>query len=204
MRRRSPRVGRLRRRTCSRTASRCFRHEPKAKLSRLREAARHRSRAPVSGERRLARLHFKPRSRVVSNSVDELMTIFGNLSRGLNRMSGGPRGQTLCARIGERWPECLFCRLLSRIVEPNHCAIELARWHGRGTHAAARLPYEWPRPQATPYGSSWRTDRISYAHVDLDLGNSSSGTAVPQLLQAPGRSLRSAEAIANVRPRENR
>ena len=69
------------------------------------------------------------------------MTIFGNLSRGLNRMSGGPRGQTLCARIAERWPECLFCRLMSRIVEPNHCAIELARWDRRGTHTAARLPY---------------------------------------------------------------
>lgn len=56
------------------------------------------------------------------------MTVFGSLSRALNRMSGGPQGQTLCARIAERCPECVFCRLMSRIVEPNHCAIELAHW----------------------------------------------------------------------------
>lgn len=69
------------------------------------------------------------------------MTILGNLSRTLNRVLGGARGQTLCARIAERSPECWFCQLMSRIVEPNHCAIELARWHRRGTFAAARLPY---------------------------------------------------------------
>lgn len=63
------------------------------------------------------------------------MTIFGKLSRALNRMSGGSQGQTLCARIGERWPECWFCRLMSRIVEPNHCAVELAHWQ-RTTYAA--------------------------------------------------------------------
>src|SRR5690349_4936173 len=115
--------------------------------------------------------------------MDEPMTIFGNLSRGLNRMSGGSRGQTLCARIAERWPECLFCRLMSRIVEPNHCAIELARWNRRGTPPAARPPYEWQRPLATPCGPSWRTGRCTYARVDLDRGNSSSSeTAVPELL----------------------
>lgn len=69
------------------------------------------------------------------------MTIFGNLSRTLNRVSGGARGQTLCARMAERSPECRFCQLMSWIVEPNHCVIELARWHRRGTHVATRLPY---------------------------------------------------------------
>lgn len=56
------------------------------------------------------------------------MTILGNLSRLLSRATGGPRGQTLCARVAARWPDCLFCRLMSRLVEPNHCAIELALW----------------------------------------------------------------------------
>ena len=56
------------------------------------------------------------------------MTVLGNLSRILNRISGGPQGQTLCARIAERRPDCWFCRLMSCIVEPNHCAIELAYW----------------------------------------------------------------------------
>ena len=56
------------------------------------------------------------------------ITVLGNLSRILNRISGGPRGQTLCARIAERRPDCLFCRLMSWIVEPDHCAIELACW----------------------------------------------------------------------------
>ncbi|MER8991629.1 hypothetical protein NKJ73_24110 [Mesorhizobium sp. M0074] len=68
------------------------------------------------------------------------MTTFGNISRALNRISGGAPGQTLCARIAERWPECWFCRLMSRIVEPNHCAIELERWQRRETYAAPRLP----------------------------------------------------------------
>lgn len=130
------------------------------------------------------------------------MTIFGNLSRGLNRMSGGPRGQTLCARIAERWPECWFCRLMSRIVEPNHCAIELARWDRRVTPPAARPPYEWQRHLVTPYGPSWRTDRCTYVRVDLDR-RTSSGTAVPELLGTSDQSLSFAKAIANVRPREN-
>lgn len=56
------------------------------------------------------------------------MTIFGTLSRALNRATGGHRDQTLCARVAARWPDCLFCRLMSRLVEPNHCAIELALW----------------------------------------------------------------------------
>lgn len=66
------------------------------------------------------------------------MTIFGNISRALNRLSGGPRGQTLCARIAAKWPDCLFCRLLNH-YEPNHCVIELARWDRRGTSMTGRL-----------------------------------------------------------------
>ncbi|MER8953533.1 hypothetical protein NKJ72_09040 [Mesorhizobium sp. M0045] len=69
------------------------------------------------------------------------MTTFGNISRALNSISGGAPGQTLCARIAERWPECRFCRLMSRIVEPNHCAIELERWQRRQTYAATALPF---------------------------------------------------------------
>lgn len=30
------------------------------------------------------------------------MTVFGNFSRALNRMSGGLLGQTLCVRVAER------------------------------------------------------------------------------------------------------
>lgn len=81
----------------------------------------------------------KIRSRVVISFRGRAMTILGNLSRTLNRMSGGPRGQTLCARVAERRPDCWFCRLMSRIVEPNHCAIELAYWVKHGTPAEA----EW-------------------------------------------------------------
>lgn len=64
------------------------------------------------------------------------MTIFGNLSRALNKATGGQRGQTLCARIAAWRPDCLFCRLMSLAVEPNHCAIELARWDRRGMSCA--------------------------------------------------------------------
>lgn len=56
------------------------------------------------------------------------MTIFGILSRALNYASGGQRDQTLCARIAASRPDCLFCRLMSRLVEPNHCLVELALW----------------------------------------------------------------------------
>lgn len=66
-------------------------------------------------------------------------TRLGNLSRALNRLAGGPSGQTLCARIAARNPGCWFCRLMDWAVEKNHCAIELARWDRRGMAAAKRL-----------------------------------------------------------------
>lgn len=59
------------------------------------------------------------------------MTIFGTLSRALNYALGGLRGQTLCARIAAWRPNCWFCRLMSRLVEPNHCLVELALWDQR-------------------------------------------------------------------------
>ena len=68
------------------------------------------------------------------------MTIFGNISRALNRATGGARGQTLCARLALRNPRCLLCRWLER-VEPNHCARELARWDRRGTSMTSRLKW---------------------------------------------------------------
>ena len=66
------------------------------------------------------------------------MTTFGNISRFLNRVSGGPRGQTLCARLAARNPKCWLCRWLEW-VEPNHCLRELARWERRGMYCARRL-----------------------------------------------------------------
>lgn len=61
--------------------------------------------------------------------MTEETSVFGTLSRALNRATGGQRGQTaLCARIAATRPDCLFCRLMSRLVEPSHCAIELALW----------------------------------------------------------------------------
>lgn len=66
-------------------------------------------------------------------------TTLGRLSRVLNRVMGGEPGQTLCARIAARNTNCLFCRLMSWAIEPNHCLLELAKWHRRGTGAAERL-----------------------------------------------------------------
>jgi len=67
-------------------------------------------------------------------------TRLGRLSRLFNRLSGGQPGQTLCARIAaSHGAGCKFCRLMNRLVEPNHCAIELARWVRRGTAGADRL-----------------------------------------------------------------
>lgn len=64
------------------------------------------------------------------------------ISRTLNRLTGGNGRQTFCARMAERHgTNCRFCRLMSRLVEPAHCAIELARWQRRGTsseHVHAR------------------------------------------------------------------
>lgn len=68
------------------------------------------------------------------------MTRLGRLSRLLNRVCGGAAGQTLCARIADsHGAQCKFCQLMSRLIEPNHCAIELAKWQRRGTDAARRL-----------------------------------------------------------------
>lgn len=121
--------------------------DSRVKLARLiKDAAWHHNHALGSGERRpAAHLSLKSGSRVVSNFCELAMTILGDLSRTLNRMSGGPRGQTLCARIAERQPDCWFCRLMSRIVEPNHCAIELASWVRRGTPTEAewRMDDQW-------------------------------------------------------------
>jgi hypothetical protein len=66
------------------------------------------------------------------------MTTLGNLSRLLNRMTGGIKGQTLCARLATHNPDCLFCRWLEW-VEPAHCVKELARWERRGMYCARRL-----------------------------------------------------------------
>ena len=94
----------------------------------LQSAALHHSNTPRLRESQPAYLHLTSASRVVSNFWEVAMTVLGDFSRALNRMSGGPRGQTLCAHIAERQPDCWFCRLMSRIVEPNHCAIELENW----------------------------------------------------------------------------
>lgn len=55
---------------------------------------------------------------------------FYHISGLLNRLLGGRVEQTLCARIAEqRGAQCRFCRLMSRLIEPNHCALQLAKWH---------------------------------------------------------------------------
>lgn len=68
------------------------------------------------------------------------MTKLGRISRLLNRVCGGAAGQTLCARIADsRGAQCKFCQLMSRLIEPNHCAIELAKWQRRGTQSGQCL-----------------------------------------------------------------
>lgn len=114
------------------------------KYLRPRSAASHHNQALRLCERP-AHLQLSSGSRVVANFWERAMTVLGDLSRVLNHMSGGPQGQTLCARIAERQPDCWFCRLMSRIVEPNHCAIELANWARRGTLTEAewRMDDQW-------------------------------------------------------------
>ncbi|MER8394097.1 hypothetical protein NKH10_19595 [Mesorhizobium sp. M1340] len=57
---------------------------------------------------------------------------FYRLSSLLNRVCGGRADQTLCARIAERFgTQCLFCRVAHRLIEPNHCMIELVNWRRR-------------------------------------------------------------------------
>jgi hypothetical protein len=66
--------------------------------------------------------------------------VLGRLSRAMNRAAGGADGQTLCARLAEQHgSRCLFCRLVSWVTEPDHCANELAAWQRRGTTAAKML-----------------------------------------------------------------
>lgn len=51
----------------------------------------------------------------------------GNLSRLLNRVTGGMRGETVCRRVAGRFgPSCFFCWLIGRLVrDENHCFGEL-------------------------------------------------------------------------------
>lgn len=51
------------------------------------------------------------------------------ISLALNRLSGGKRGQTLCARVALVFgAECLFCKVIAAATEPGHCAAALERW----------------------------------------------------------------------------
>jgi hypothetical protein len=54
----------------------------------------------------------------------------GKLSRLLNRLTGGTKGQTLCARVAASFGQrCMFCRLVGAALrEPTHCADQLLRW----------------------------------------------------------------------------
>ncbi|RWF33729.1 hypothetical protein [Mesorhizobium sp.] len=57
---------------------------------------------------------------------------FYRLSGLLNRLCGGRGDQSLCARIAEQHgAQCVFCRIMSRLIEPNHCALQLAKWHSK-------------------------------------------------------------------------
>ncbi len=57
------------------------------------------------------------------------MTFLGHLSRMANWLTGGEWPQTLCARIAYRWGvNCVFCKLASHLIEPDHCGSELEWW----------------------------------------------------------------------------
>jgi len=57
-----------------------------------------------------------------------MATFLGRLSRVVNRITGGARGQTLCARVAITFgADCLFCRVVARFTEPDHCAREINR-----------------------------------------------------------------------------
>lgn len=53
--------------------------------------------------------------------------MLGNLSRLINRATGGARGETLCARFARRYgSRCLFCRVVGWAVDDkDHCLREL-------------------------------------------------------------------------------
>lgn len=59
-----------------------------------------------------------------------MRSILATASMALNRISGGERGQYLCARIAVRWgANCKFCKLLGALLrEPSHCADQLSDW----------------------------------------------------------------------------
>lgn len=55
-----------------------------------------------------------------------MVSILGRLSRIINRYTGGAPGQTLCARIAAEFgSNCIFCRVVDRFTERDHCAREL-------------------------------------------------------------------------------
>jgi hypothetical protein len=62
----------------------------------------------------------------------------GNLSRLLNRLTGGTKGQSLCARVADAYGQrCLFCRLVGGALrEPAHCADQLLRWRSVSGNSA--------------------------------------------------------------------
>lgn len=51
----------------------------------------------------------------------------GNLSRLVNRLSGGEPGESLCGRMARlRGPDCLFCRVVAAVLrEADHCRNEM-------------------------------------------------------------------------------
>jgi hypothetical protein len=53
--------------------------------------------------------------------------LLARLSRRVNHLMGGAKGQTLCARIAlARGTTCLFCRVVGWFTEPDHCEREIA------------------------------------------------------------------------------
>jgi hypothetical protein len=46
----------------------------------------------------------------------------GSISRALNRMTGGKRGESLCARlVRTRGSACLACRFIGLFLGRDHC-----------------------------------------------------------------------------------
>lgn len=57
----------------------------------------------------------------------------GDLSRLINRLTGGYAGQTLCARLALAWGhDCKFCKLIAAALrEPDHCRTEAEHWQSK-------------------------------------------------------------------------